>query len=130
MVLATQNPIEQEGTYALPEAQVDRFMFKLIVDYPTMDEEHTILKRMARTAPNITVRPAATLDDILALRKQLDQIHLDDKIERYILRLVAATRDPSTCGLADLKPYIRFGASFGRTSESILKFGRHAQGSP
>jgi MoxR-like ATPase len=111
MVLATQNPIEQEGTYALPEAQVDRFMFKLIVDYPTMDEEHLILKRMARTAPKTTVEPAATLDDILEMRKLLDQIHIDDKIERYILRLVAATRDPAAYGLADLKAYIRFGAS-------------------
>lgn len=111
MVLATQNPIEQEGTYALPEAQVDRFMFKLIVDYPTMDEEHIILKRMAKTAPKTTVDAAATLDDILELRKHLDTIHVDEKIERYILRLVAATRDPASCGQIDLKGYIRFGAS-------------------
>lgn len=111
MVLATQNPIEQEGTYALPEAQVDRFMFKLIVDYPTMDEEHTILKRMARTAPKTTVEPVASLDDILELRKLVDEIHVDEKIERYILRLVAATREPSLYGMAELKPYIRFGAS-------------------
>ncbi len=111
MVLATQNPIEQEGTYALPEAQVDRFIFKLIVDYPTMDEEHIILKRMAKTDPKTSVSAAATLDDIVELRQQLDQIHVDEKIELYILRLVAATRDPSSCGLGDLKPYIRFGAS-------------------
>ena len=111
MVLATQNPIEQEGTYALPEAQVDRFIFKLIVDYPTLDEEHLILKRMAQTAPKTTVKPAATLNDILELRNQLDQVHVDEKIEHYILRLVAATRDPSTCDLPDLKGYIRFGAS-------------------
>jgi len=111
MVLATQNPIEQEGTYALPEAQVDRFMFKLIVDYPTMDEEHTILKRMARTAPKTTVTPVASLDDILEMRKLVDQIHVDEKIERYILRLVAATRDPALYGMTDLKTYIRFGAS-------------------
>jgi len=111
MVLATQNPIEQEGTYALPEAQIDRFMFKLIVSYPNMNEEHTILKRMARTAPKTTVEPVAALKDILEMRKLVDEIYLDEKIERYILRLVAATRDPSTCGLADMKPYIRFGAS-------------------
>jgi len=111
MVLATQNPIEQEGTYALPEAQIDRFIFKLIVDYPTMDEEHIILQRMAKTAPKTTVDAAATLDDILELRKQLDTIHVDEKIERYILRLVAATRDPASYGLPDLKSYIRFGAS-------------------
>jgi MoxR-like ATPase len=111
MVLATQNPIEQEGTYALPEAQIDRFMFKLIVSYPTMDEEHAILKRMARTAPKTAVQPVASLTDILELRKLVDEIYLDEKIERYILRLVAATRDPSTRGLPELKPYIRFGAS-------------------
>lgn len=111
MVLATQNPIEQEGTYSLPEAQVDRFIFKLIVDYPTMDDEHTVLKRMARTSPKTEVQPVATLDDIVEMRKLLDRIHVDEKIERYILRLVAATRTPSRCGLPDLKPYIRFGAS-------------------
>ena len=111
MVLATQNPIEQEGTYALPEAQIDRFMFKLIVNYPTMDEEHTILKRMARTTPKTTVEPVASLDDILEMRKLVDQIHMDEKIERYILRLVAATREPSLYGMAELKTYIRFGAS-------------------
>jgi MoxR-like ATPase len=111
MVLATQNPIEQEGTYALPEAQVDRFMFKLIVDYPTMEEEHTILKRMACTAPKTTTEPVASMDDILEIRKLVDEIHVDEKIERYILRLVAATRDPSLYGMAELKPYIRFGAS-------------------
>jgi MoxR-like ATPase len=111
MVLATQNPIEQEGTYALPEAQIDRFIFKLIVDYPSMDEEHTILKRMARTSPKTNVEQAASLDDIVELRTQLDKIYVDEKIERYILRLVAATRDPASCGLPDLKAYIRFGAS-------------------
>ncbi|QHI68605.1 AAA family ATPase [Tichowtungia aerotolerans] len=111
MVLATQNPIEQEGTYALPEAQVDRFIFKLIVDYPTMDEEHIILRRMAKTAPKVSVTQAASLEDILELRRHLDAIHVDEKIERYILRLVAATRDPSAYGLDELKGYIRFGAS-------------------
>ncbi len=111
MVLATQNPIEQEGTYALPEAQVDRFMFKLIVDYPTMDEEHAILKRMANTAPQTAVTPVTTLDAILEMRTLIDQIHVDEKIERYILRLVAATRTPDAYGLDDLGSYIRFGAS-------------------
>ena len=111
MVMATQNPIEQEGTYALPEAQVDRFIFKLIVDYPTMDEEHIILKRMATTAPKTTVSTAATLDDIIKLRNLIDKIHVDEKIERYILRLVAATRDPASFGLEELTGYIRFGAS-------------------
>jgi MoxR-like ATPase len=126
MVLATQNPIEQEGTYALPEAQVDRFMFKLIVNYPTMDEEHTILKRMAKTAPKTTVKPVASLNDILEMRKLVDDIHVDEKIERYILRLVAATRDPSLYGMADLKPYIRFGASPRATIYLALAARGHA----
>ena len=95
MVLATQNPIEQEGTYSLPEAQVDRFMFKLLIEYPTHAEEHEILRRVARTNPVTSVAPVATLDDILAMRKTLDAVHLDEKIELYILRLVAATRNPA-----------------------------------
>jgi MoxR-like ATPase len=111
MVLATQNPIEQEGTYALPEAQIDRFMFKLMVSYPTMEDEHTILKRMARTAPKTAVSPVASLKDVVEMRQLVDEIYFDEKIERYILRLVAATRNPSAYGLADIKPYIRFGAS-------------------
>ena len=111
MVLATQNPIEQEGTYALPEAQVDRFMFKLLIDYPTHSEEHEIMRRVARTNPVTTVEPVATLADVLEMRRALDAVHLDEKIELYILRLVAATRDPATCGLDELSPFIRFGAS-------------------
>jgi len=111
MVLATQNPIEQEGTYSLPEAQIDRFMFKLLIQYPTHDEEHEIMRRVARTNPVTAVAPVATLQDVLAMRETLDAVHLDEKIERYILRLVAATRDPATCGLAELSPYVRFGAS-------------------
>ncbi len=111
MVLATQNPIEQEGTYSLPEAQIDRFMFKLLIQYPTHAEEHEIMRRVARTNPVTTVGPVATLQDVLAMRETLDAVHLDEKIELYILRLVAATRDPATCGLAELSPYVRFGAS-------------------
>ncbi len=111
MVLATQNPIEQEGTYALPEAQVDRFMFKLITGYPSPEEEMEILRRMARTRPVTSVEPVASLDDILSMREVLDRIHLDEKAAAYILRLVAATRDPGLFGLGELKPFIRFGAS-------------------
>jgi MoxR-like ATPase len=111
LVLATQNPIEQEGTYALPEAQVDRFMFKLLVGYPTPEEELEILRRMARTAPVIDAPPVTTLDEIAAMRQAIDALHLDEKAERYILRLVAATRDPARFGLGELAPYIRFGAS-------------------
>ncbi len=111
MVLATQNPIEQEGTYALPEAQIDRFMFKVIVTYPDMNEEHSIMKRMARSAPVTTVEAVASLEDIVEMRSLLDEIYMDEKIEHYILRLVAATRNPADYNMSDLSPYIRFGAS-------------------
>ncbi|NLS90685.1 MAG: MoxR family ATPase [Planctomycetaceae bacterium] len=111
MVLATQNPIEQEGTYSLPEAQIDRFMFKLLIEYPTHEEEHEIMRRVARTEPVTTVDPVATLDDVLTMRRTLDAVHLDEKIELYVLRLVAATRNPAACGLDELDPFIRFGAS-------------------
>lgn len=110
LVLATQNPIEQEGTYALPEAQVDRFMFKLKVGYPSMDEEHQVMKRMARSAPKITVEPVISLQEIVEMRGLLDELYIDDKVERYILRLVDATRNPSKYGL-DIGRYLRFGAS-------------------
>jgi MoxR-like ATPase len=111
MVLATQNPIEQEGTYSLPEAQVDRFMFKLLIEYPTHAEEHEIMRRVARTDPVTTVDPVATLADVLSMRKALDAVILDEKIELYILRLVGATRNPAAFELEDLTPFIRFGAS-------------------
>lgn len=111
IVLATQNPIEQEGTYSLPEAQIDRFMFKLLIEYPTQTEEHEIMRRVARTNPVTSVEPVATLDDVLSMREALDAVHLDEKIELYVLRLIAATRNPATCGLDDLAPFIRFGAS-------------------
>ena len=110
LVLATQNPIEQEGTYALPEAQVDRFMFKLKVGYPSMDEEHQVMRRMARSAPNVSVKPAISLDEILEMRGLLDKVFIDEKVERYILRLVDSTRNPATYGL-DIGRYLRFGAS-------------------
>ena len=110
LVLATQNPIEQEGTYALPEAQVDRFMFKLKVGYPSMDEEHQVMRRMARSAPNVTVDPVISLNEILEMRTLLDKVFIDEKVERYILRLVDSTRNPETYGL-DIGRYLRFGAS-------------------
>lgn len=110
LVLATQNPIEQEGTYALPEAQVDRFMFKLKVGYPSMEEEHQVMRRMARTAPKITVDPVIHLNEILDMRTLLDKVYIDEKVERYILRVVDATRNPESYGL-DIARYMRFGAS-------------------
>jgi MoxR-like ATPase len=110
LVLATQNPIEQEGTYPLPEAQVDRFMLKLKVTYPTLEEERRILDAMAvtnaNTGVNAVVEPAA----ILQARKVVDEVYVDDKIKDYILSIVFATRDPQAYKL-DIKPYIRYGAS-------------------
>ncbi len=110
LVLATQNPIEQEGTYPLPEAQVDRFMLKVVVGYPTRDEEREILRRMSG-APSISVSPVASPREILEAREAIAATYLDDKISDYILDLVAATRDPRSHGLPDLTPLIEFGAS-------------------
>lgn len=110
LVLATQNPIEQEGTYPLPEAQVDRFMFKLKVDYPTMEEEHEIMRRMARAAPVMNLDPVLPISELPVLRGLLDKQHMDKGIELYILRLVHATRNPVAAGF-DAQPYIRYGAS-------------------
>src|SRR6185295_6854447 len=108
--LATENPIDQEGTYPLPEAQVDRFMFKVIIDYPSMEEERKILDTMAFTSPDMTVQPVISLTDIFATRKLVDKIHVDEKIRDYIVKLVFATRQPEKHGL-DLKHLIQFGAS-------------------
>ncbi len=110
LVLATQNPIEQEGTYTLPEAQVDRFMFKLKVGYPSLEDEHQIMRRMARSAPKTSVEPVIDLKDILETRGLLDKVFIDEKVEKYILRLVDATRNPSAYGI-DISRYLRFGAS-------------------
>ena len=110
LVLATENPIDQEGTYPLPEAQVDRFMFKVVLDYPSFEEERRVLDRMAFTSPETPVKPVVTLDDILQTRKIVDQIHVDDKIRDYIVKIVFATRKPEDYQL-DLKHFIQYGAS-------------------
>jgi MoxR-like ATPase len=110
MVLATQNPIEQEGTYPLPEAQIDRFMFKLLVTYPSKAEEQLILRRMTGTEGEIPVNPVITPSDISRIRSLSASIYMDEKIEEYILNLVAATRDPKKCNL-DIGDLIRYGAS-------------------
>ena len=110
MVLATQNPIEQEGTYPLPEAQVDRFMLKLKVSYPTKAEEHQILKRMARSSPRLDVEPVLEPCDIIRLRGLADEIYMDEKIEEYILNVVECTRHPERYGL-DMNDLIRYGGS-------------------
>ncbi|MCF7816830.1 MAG: AAA family ATPase [Kiritimatiellales bacterium] len=110
LVLATQNPVEQEGTYHLPEAQVDRFMFKLNVIYPTKEEEHRILKRMGKTKVDLTVEAVMEIADINRLRAMVDEVFMDEKLEHYILDLVQATRDPARFGL-DCANLIRYGAS-------------------
>ena len=111
LVLATQNPIEQAGTYPLPEAQVDRFMLKVKVDYPSKEEELKILKRMSFTNKQIDVKPVVSPQDILRARDVVDEIYMDEKIEKYIVDLVAATRNPEEYKLADLKGLIQYGAS-------------------
>jgi len=110
LVLATENPIDQEGTYPLPEAQVDRFMFKVLLDYPSFEEERRILDRMAFTSPETQVNPVIPLEEILHTRKLVDQIHVDEKVRDYVVHLVFATRQPEKYKL-DLKHFIQFGAS-------------------
>jgi MoxR-like ATPase len=110
LVLATQNPIEQEGTYPLPEAQVDRFMMKLKLDYPSKDEELAILNRMALIEPDLGVEPVLAAADIASLRREIDGIYMDDKIKKYIVEIVQATRRPRDYGL-ELEAYIQYGAS-------------------
>lgn len=110
MVMATQNPIEQEGTYPLPEAQVDRFMFKIKISYPQKTDEHQILKRMARSRPATEVDWIITPDDVKRLRLLADEIYMDEKIENYIVNLVEASRNPGAYKL-DIGQYIRYGAS-------------------
>jgi MoxR-like ATPase len=111
LVLATENPIDQEGTYPLPEAQVDRFMLKLKIGYPSKTEERQILDAMASTAPDTKVRPIIDLQQILAARKVLDLIFIDDKVKDYIVDIVFATRTPEDYGLAKIKDFIQFGGS-------------------
>ena len=110
LVMATQNPVEQEGTYPLPEAQTDRFMLKTIVDYPNRNEELQILRRMGKTESKLEVQPVTDPKEILAARKLVDQIHLDESVEGYIVDLVLATRSPESYGL-NLSQMIEFGGS-------------------
>ncbi len=125
LVLATQNPIEQEGTYPLPEAQVDRFMLKVIVDYPKRSEERLIMERFTGV-PLPPVRPVIEPSRILDARKSVRQIYVDDKIKEYILDLVFATRQPSDNGLGDLKHLIAFGASPRASLYLIMAARAHA----
>ena len=110
LVLATQNPIEQEGTYPLPEAQIDRFMLKIQIGYPQKDEELEIINRM--TADGLPkIEPVVSPEDIIKARKVVSEIYVDEKIKRYIIDIVFATRNPEGYGLEELKPLIRYGAS-------------------
>ena len=110
LVLATQNPIDQEGTYPLPEAQVDRFMLKLSVGYPDRDEELEIMRRMG-TGPMPEAEPVVTPEEILQARRAAETIYMDSQVERYLVELVFATREPTQCSLQELDPLIAFGAS-------------------
>ena len=125
LVLATQNPIEQEGTYPLPEAQVDRFMLKVKVDYPTNSEELAILRRM--TYGDITpIKPVISPPQIVQLRSVVREIYIDEKIEHYIIRLISATRNPREHELEDLVDLIEFGASPRATISLAMAAKAHA----
>ena len=122
LVMATQNPIEQEGTYPLPEAQVDRFMLKVIIDYPTIEEEKAIIREnLAGTLPTVT--PVTTADEILRAREIVREVYIDEKIEQYIADLVFATRYPERYQLPELKQMITFGGS-PRASINLAKASR------
>lgn len=111
LVLATQNPVEQEGTYPLPEAQVDRFMLKVFLDYPSKEEEQLIVRANISSAGFPKANTVVTVDEILKAKELVKEVYLDEKIEKYIVDLVYATRTPSDYGLEDLAPLIGFGAS-------------------
>jgi len=111
LVLATQNPIEHEGTYPLPEAQVDRFMLKLKIGYPTKDEELKIMKRMATTDKKVDASPVIGPSEILKARRTIDEVYIDERIEKYIVDIVFATREPKSYRLDELTPLIKYGAS-------------------
>ncbi len=125
MVLATQNPIEQEGTYPLPEAQVDRFMLRVKVDYPSMENERKIFERMCKSDPRTIVEPVLTTEQIMRCRAICDCIYLDEKIEEYILEIVRATRNPEAYGL-EIAGLIRYGASPRATIALGLASKAHA----
>lgn len=122
LVMATQNPVEQEGAYELPEAQLDRFMMKLVVGYNTKEEELEIARRVANNNFG-KIEQVATLDDLNKIREEVLAVHMDEEIEKYIIELVSATRDPKAYGLEELEAYIEFGAS-PRASIDMYKAAR------
>ena len=111
LVLATQNPVDQEGTYPLPEAQVDRFMLKVYVDYPSKENELEVMRRMANMSFNSQVESILTKEDIFAIRDEINAVTISESLEKYIIELVFATRDPKAYGMDDIAPYIQFGVS-------------------
>jgi len=123
LVLATQNPIEQEGTYPLPEAQLDRFMLKVLIGYPSRDDEIKIIDRMAGAAAEPRASKVIGLDDVLAARDVVRQVFVDDKVKRYAVDLVVATRDPRGAGMPQLTPLIDNGASV-RASINLIKVAK------
>jgi MoxR-like ATPase len=123
LVLATQNPIEQEGTYPLPEAQLDRFMLKIKVGYPSKDDEVKIIDRMAGSGAEPQASKAMTCDEVLAARDVVRQVFVDDKVKRYAVDLVAATRDPKAANLPALAPLVDNGASV-RASIALVKVAK------
>ncbi len=125
MVLATQNPIEQEGTYPLPEAQLDRFMLKLKIDYPTKEQERQILDRMAVTDKKLDIKAVISPADIFEVRAVVDEIYIDEKIKDYIVDVVLATRNPEKYGM-DIKSFISYGASPRATIYLTLAAKAHA----
>ena len=110
LVMATQNPVEQEGTYTLPEAQVDRFMLKVVIDYPKLEEEQQIMRQNLK-GNSLAINPVVGLDQIIKARAAVKEVYMDEKIEKYILDIVFASRYPERYNLPDLKPLISFGAS-------------------
>ena len=122
LVLATQNPIEQEGTYQLPEAQVDRFMLKVIIDYPTLEEEKLIIRENIQgSMPQVT--PVTSAEEIMKAREVVNEVYIDEKIAQYIADIVFASRYPERYGLAELKDYITYGGS-PRASINLAKAAR------
>ncbi|MEO0453346.1 MAG: MoxR family ATPase [Verrucomicrobiota bacterium] len=120
-VMATQNPVEQEGTYPLPEAQVDRFLFKLLVEYPSYEEERTLMNRWGKVTEKPEIEPISTGEELLAIREEVDAVHLSEEVQTYILDLVRATRQDGT--VESVKKYFSFGAS-PRASLALTQAGR------
>ncbi|MFH0944184.1 MAG: AAA family ATPase, partial [Planctomycetota bacterium] len=126
LVLATQNPIEHEGTYPLPEAELDRFLLKVVLDYPSIEEESEIVRRMARTGALPEVQAVASAERILSARRLVDAVYVDDRLVRYVLEVIRATRDPGSVGLDDLVEAIRLGASPRAAVALVLAARTHA----